>query len=89
MIKWLKNLFNPESNDAESKIQALPLIINAPEGVALQRALGRLLNLYSVKAPSAEILHEIARFKLAVASFGYTPPNNFTETEQLVRLTRE
>lgn len=90
MFEWFKELFNTsENSDAESRLQALPLTINAPEGVALQRALGRLLNLYSVKNPTNDVLIEIERFKLVVARDGYAPPDNYEQTEQLVRLTRE
>lgn len=87
MFDWFKKVL--PNLGAKSKMQALPLTINAPEGVALQRALGRLLNLYSVKKPSAEIMYEIARFKLAVEQHGHVAPTNFTETEELIRLTRD
>lgn len=86
MFDWLKKVVNRGS--AESKLHTAPITLNAPEGVQLQRALGRLLNLYNVKNKDAGIYHEIARFKLAIQQHGYAPPNNFTETEDLIRLTR-
>ena len=89
MFDWLGNLFKGEREQAEARLQAQPIVINAPEHIALQRALGRLLNLYSVKNPSEEILATIEGYKQAVASFGHTPPNDYDETEQLIRSTRE
>ena len=90
MFEWFKELFNlSDSAEAEAKMQALPLTINAPEGVALQRALGRLLNLYSVKNPTNDVLIEIERFKLVVSRDGHTAPLNYEQTEHLIRLTRE
>lgn len=87
MLKWLGNLFKDEQ--AEARIKALELAINAPEGVALQRVLGRLLNLYSVKKPSEEVLATIEVYKRAVQRFGHQPPSTTEETEQLIRTTRE
>ena len=87
MFDWLGKIFKDEQ--AEAKLRAQPIVVNAPEHIALQRALGRLVNLYSVKSPSEEVLATIEGYKQAVASFGHTPPTNIDETEQLIRTTRE
>lgn len=81
MFKWLTSLIGP--SNTEQTMNALPIEINAHEGVAIARAVGRLMNLYSVPYPGDEVLHTIERYKLTIAGYGFKPPANFEEAEQL------
>lgn len=92
MLNWIKSKLAPKKDDTTT-MHALPIEVNAaanaPVEVPLQRALGRLLNLYSVQNPNSDVLLAIENYKGAVAHYGRSAPMNFDEVEQLIRLTKE
>jgi len=73
----------------EQKLQALPIEINAPTDVALNRMAGRLFNLYQVDIPTAETLQAIENYKAGIAKYGHTPPTNSDEAEAFIAKLKE
>lgn len=64
-----------------AKATAKEVEVNPSNSAQYERYLGRLLNLYTVRNPSEEVLAEIRRYKFHVNGLGFDAPQDREETQ--------
>ena len=69
-------------------LQAQDVSFNNTPTASYERQLGRLLNLYNVRNPSAEVRAEIDHYRTSINGLGYESPKNADETETHLALLR-
>lgn len=93
LLANIKNFFVGDEAYGEEPpalgMEALPLAINPTPNVSLERALGRLLNLYRVKHKTQDTLDAIEAYSLNIEALGHTPPGDEAETLALIEKLKE